>query len=89
MTTATAHMSATYVFFSAFSMEVELSDGRRVSVPLGAFPTLSRATPAQRDNWILTDAGACVSWPEIGQNIPIDNLYMASDAMTGRMAMYA
>ena len=89
MTNQYAHISATSVEFSAFRMEVELNDGRRVTVPLGAFPTLSRATPAQRNNWTLTEEGACLSWPEIGQNITMEAIYQASDGMTGHMAMYA
>ncbi|MBO4301329.1 MAG: DUF2442 domain-containing protein [Desulfovibrio sp.] len=83
------HISATSVEFSNLRMEVELNDGQRVNVPLGAFPLLYRATQAQRDNWILTDDGSCLSWPEIGQNITLDKIYLASDSMTGRLTRYA
>ncbi|MBQ9405984.1 MAG: DUF2442 domain-containing protein [Desulfovibrio sp.] len=81
------HICPTSVEFSAMRMEVELNDGRRVIVSLGAFPTLFRATPAQRENWILTHDGEYLSWPEIGQDIALDNIY--SNSMVSGESMYA
>jgi hypothetical protein len=53
------------------ALEVRLRDGRVVSAPLGWFPNLLAATPAQRANWELAAAGHGIHWPEIDEDLSV------------------
>lgn len=44
-------------------LEFHLGDGRRVSVPLDFYPTLQRATPAQRAHFVIYPFS--VHWPDV------------------------
>ena len=55
---------AAAVSVSPTSLEVTLLDGRQVSAPLGWFPRLLAATPAQRNNHRLIGAGIGIHWPD-------------------------
>lgn len=82
-------MAVTSVTFSDFRMEVKLAGGESFSVYLGSFPRLSHATAAQRDNWMLTDNGRGIGWPELGQDLSVSEMYRHSERLNGRMAMGA
>ena len=53
---------------------VTLADGRRVSVPLGWFPRLLRATPEQRARWRLLGGGVGLHWEELDEDISVRSL---------------
>lgn len=55
-------------------LNVELADGRRLSVPLRWYPRLHRATPAQREHWVPCAAGRGIHWPDIDEDLSIDGL---------------
>ncbi len=70
----TVDPDATDVICSDDALQVTLSDGRIISVPLAWSPRLSAATPAQRKNWRLIAGGVGVHWEEIDEDISVRSL---------------
>ena len=56
------------------AVEVELSDGRKISAPLAWFPRLLNATKRERNQWRVIGAGQGIHWPAIDQDISVENL---------------
>jgi hypothetical protein len=53
---------------------VELVDGRTVSVPLTWLPRLLHGKPAERANWRLIGRGEGVHWPDLDEDVSVDDL---------------
>jgi hypothetical protein len=53
---------------------VDLTDGRRVHVPLAWFPTLLNASPEQRGRWELLGDGEGIHWPDLDADISVAGL---------------
>lgn len=60
------------VLFDRDSLTVDLSDGRRLSVPLAWFPRLLHATPAQREKVTISTRG--LHWEELDEDISVEGL---------------
>ena len=56
------------------SLRVDLVDGRSVSVPLAWYPRLMHGSHEQRSNWKLIGAGEGLHWPDLDEDISIENL---------------
>ena len=56
------------------SLKVELVDGRSVSVPLAWYPRLMHGTDEQRRNWRFIGAGEGLHWPDLDEDISVENL---------------
>ena len=56
------------------SLKVDLVDGRSVSVPLAWYPRLMHGTHEQRNNWRLIGAGEGLHWPDLDEDISVENL---------------
>ena len=56
------------------ALVVDLSDGRTLSVPLAWFPRLMHGTPTERNHWRLIGAGEGVHWPDLDEDISVENL---------------
>ena len=56
------------------TLRVDLSDGRSISVPLGWYPRLLRATPAERKRWRLIGRGLGIHWEDLDEDISIEGL---------------
>ena len=56
------------------ALTARLGDGRSISVPLAWFPRLVHATPAERDNWSLSNDGEHVHWPDLDEDISVGGL---------------
>lgn len=56
------------------SLNVDLSDGRTISVPLEWFPRLVSATPTERKNWRLIGRGDGIHWKDIDEDISVEGL---------------
>jgi hypothetical protein len=56
------------------SLNVDLSDGRTISVPLEWFPRLVHATPAERKNWRLVGRGHGIHWEGVDEDISVEGL---------------
>jgi Protein of unknown function (DUF2442) len=62
------------VNFTEDSMNVDLLDGRTISVPIAWFPTLSKASQSQKENWELLGDGEGIHWPEIDEDLSVSGL---------------
>lgn len=67
-------VSATDVRFDADTLQVQLSDGRGITVPLEWFPKLRNATAEQRANWRLIGKGVGIHWEEIDEDLSVAGL---------------
>lgn len=56
------------------ALTVELSDGRVLSVPIAWYPRLSHGTATERINWRRSGAGHGIHWPELDEDISVENL---------------
>ena len=56
------------------ALEVNLSDGRTITVPLAWFPRLANGTPAERADWRLVGAGEGIHWPSLDEDISVESL---------------
>ncbi len=61
------------------ALQVFLSDGRVLSVPLLWFPSLSAATPEQRADVEIGGGGISLHWPEIDEDLSVANLMAGGD----------
>ena len=56
------------------TLQVELSDGRTLSVPLAWYPKLVHATPEERNNWELIGEGQGIRWPDLDEDLSVEGL---------------
>ena len=66
--------AAENVRVSEDTLEVELSDGRAISVPLAWFPRLLHATPEERSAWRLVGRGEGLHWEALDEDISVEGL---------------
>ena len=62
------------VQFTASELVVRLTDGRTICVPLTWFPRLLAASEAQRGLWELLGNGEGIHWPEVDEDLSVDDL---------------
>jgi hypothetical protein len=77
MTTLAVKIDIPYaesVMITEDTLNVDLSDGRTISVPLTWFPRLVHATREQRDNWRLIGRGHGIHWNDIDEDISVEDL---------------
>jgi hypothetical protein len=58
------------------ALAVDLVDGRTITVPLSWYPRLSHGKPAERNNWQLIGNGEGIHWPNLDEDISVDNLIL-------------
>ena len=68
------------VEFDDTMMQVSLTDGRVLSVPLIWFPILQAATPQQRTRWEIGGGGISLHWPELDEDLSIAGLLAGADS---------
>ena len=76
MSTLVAEALATQIHFDSDTMWVDLADGRQLGVPLAYFPRLLRATPAQREQYIISGGGTGLHWDDLDEDISVPALLM-------------
>ena len=76
MTTPNEHWPASVqsVQVTDDALTVNLVGGRCISVPLAWFPRLAHGTAVERTNWQLIGRGEGVYWPDLDEDISVDNL---------------
>jgi hypothetical protein len=74
MSTSTADVRAQHVVIADDTLRVDLSDGRSISVPLAWYPRLLHGTAEQRNNWRLIGNSEGIHWPELDEDISVENL---------------
>ncbi len=60
-------------------MEVTLTDGRIISVPVIWFPLLHEATPEQREKYEIGGGGVSLHWEEIDEDLSVASLLAGGD----------
>lgn len=58
------------------TLTVDLADGRTVSAPVAWYPRLAHGTQAEREKWRLIGRGAGVHWPDLDEDISLENLLL-------------
>ena len=56
------------------TLNVDLSDGRSIAVPIAWFPRLLHSTEQERNNWRLIGRGTGIHWEDIDEEISIEGL---------------
>jgi hypothetical protein len=67
------------VEFTEEMMQVFLTDGRILSVPLIWFPALQAATPEQRANYEIGASGRGLHWPDLDEELSVAGLMAGVD----------
>ncbi len=76
MTTSPAadQVRATDVRIGREHLEVALSDGRSIRVPISWFPRLAAGSHAQRRHWRLIGSGIGIRWDELDEDLSVEGL---------------
>ena len=83
-----AETIVTQVNCDASRLQVSLSDGRMIAVPLEWFPRLKDATPAALKNWETAAAGHGIHWPELDEDISIEGLLFGVPSPNPEQSLY-
>ena len=67
------------VSFADDMMQVSLTDGRIMSVPIIWFPLLQEATPEQRERYEIGGGGVSLHWPELDEDLSVAGLLAGAD----------
>jgi len=62
------------------SLIVDLEDGRTISLPLAWYPRLLHGTPKERNNWRLIGKGQGIHWPDLDEDVSIENMLLGKPA---------
>jgi hypothetical protein len=65
---------------SAKTLQVDLADGRSISVPLTWFPRLLRGTRTQRNRWKVSAGGTGIHWPDLDEDLSAEGLLRGTPA---------
>jgi hypothetical protein len=65
------------------ALSVTLLDGRVVSVPISWYPRLSHGSPQHRATWELIGGGHGVHWPELDEDISVENILLGQPSGEG------
>jgi len=69
-----AGTTATRVAVTESTLDIELSDGRSLSVPISWYPRLQHGTQAERNNLTLIGSGLGIHWPDLDEDISVEAL---------------
>ena len=79
-----ADVGALSLSFDAYTMWVELTDGRTLGVPLAWFPRLLNATPTQRGEFRIGYGGTGLHWEGLDEDISVAGLLEGKGDQTHR-----
>jgi hypothetical protein len=68
-------------------LTVELTDGRTLSVPLSWYPRLWHGRPEERQNWRLIGQGEGIHWPDLDEDISVENLLLGRPSDEGSTSL--
>jgi hypothetical protein len=58
------------------TLAADLEDGRSIAVPIGWYPRLSHATPAERAHFEISGAGYGIHWPDLDEDIGVEGMLL-------------
>ena len=58
------------------TLSADLEDGRTISVPIGWYPRLAYATPAERAAFQISGAGHGIHWPDLDEDLGVEGLLL-------------
>lgn len=68
----TSHLpSIVNLTFKKDAMEVSLSDGRIMTIPLGWYPRLIKAPKSKLENFEISPGGYGVHWPDLDEDLSV------------------
>lgn len=76
MSSLTADTRANNIVITGERLSVESNDGRSISAPLAWYPRLLHGTPEERNNWRLLGNAEGIHWPDLDEDISIENLLL-------------
>ena len=82
----TADERVVSVSFTNDSLQVELKDGRSISVPLNWYPRLLRASSEERRNWQISSGGYGIHWPDIDEDLSSEGLLRGAPAPDAKLS---
>lgn len=56
------------------ALEVDLADGRKITVPLNWFPRLAQASLSEKKNWELIGGGLGIHWEALDEDVSVESL---------------
>ncbi len=77
-------VQAEHIKFEENSLLVDLSDGRTIAAPLAWYPRLFHATENERNNWRLIGRGEGIHWPDLDEDISVENLIAGKPSGEGQ-----
>jgi hypothetical protein len=75
-TTEVRSVTAQDVTVTDDALVIDLIDGRTISAPLAWYPRLLHGNPAERDNWRLVGQGEGIHWPDVDEDISVENVLL-------------
>ena len=75
------------VSINSDELNVELRDGRYISVPLALFPRLVHATLEERENWRLIAGGHGIHWEQLDEDISIEGLIAGRGSQESQVSL--
>jgi hypothetical protein len=68
-------------------LTVDLTDGRTLSVPLSWYPRLWHGAMEERQNWRLIGQGEGIHWPDLDEDISVENLLLGRPSTEGSASL--
>jgi hypothetical protein len=66
------------------TLQVDLADGRTISVPLAWYPRLLHGTAKERNNWRLIGEGKGIHWYDLDETISVENIIRGKASVEGQ-----
>ena len=76
MSTLVAEVRAQSLVVTEDGLNVDLSDGRSITVPLAWYPRLLHGTPEERNNWRWIGDREGIHWPDLDEDVSVENLLL-------------
>lgn len=77
------------VSFTRTMLSFALDDGRSVLAPLHWFPRLEAGTAKERNHWELIGIGHGIHWPDLDEDVSVENLLMGRRSMESERSFRA
>ena len=65
---------AAKVWFTSDEIFVELEDGKHAFLPIRSFPLLYKASPEQREKFMIV-GGYALYWPDLGEDLSVAGFF--------------